>query len=332
MTSAKPWLHFLSLPHGWPVLPGRVTAICLLTLVCSLTATRQTASAAVIYVDNIAGNDARSGSSPEVSSRTAGPVRTIRHALRLATESSTIILANTGRPYYESVTLAGSRHSGSVNAPFVIIGNGAVLDGSAPVPPGAWRADGGGIWSFPPWRKGHYQLLRDGKPAPEVNVPPNARQLPALDEGFWAAWRGRIWFRPQEGFTPTEYNLSFARLQTGLTLFAVRNVRISNLELRHFRLDGANAHDLCDGVTLDNVRASGNGRSGITAAGTSVIAISRCTVSDNRQHSVLVSERSIVRIVESELSQPPDVLDPPGQSPQAADNTAAEEAAGNPQP
>ena len=40
-----------------------------------------------------------------------------------------------GNPDRESLTLSGSRHSGSSRkAPFVLAGNGAVLDGTAPVP------------------------------------------------------------------------------------------------------------------------------------------------------------------------------------------------------
>ena len=38
-----------------------------------------------------------------------------------------ISLADTGVPYYESISLVGTRHSGTGERPFMILGNGATL-------------------------------------------------------------------------------------------------------------------------------------------------------------------------------------------------------------
>lgn len=284
-------------------------------LFLAISATAGPAVAGVIYVDNRAGNDGRTGTAPVVTSSEDGPVRTIRKALRLADTGDTIIIANHGEPYHEALTLSGARHSGLPDLPFTIIGNGAVLDGSLPVPYDAWRRGAENVWSFKPWRKGFYQLIRDGAPVPEVKVETGAVLLPEIPAGHWAAWRGQIWFRPHAGFVPSSYRLSFAVEQTGITMYAVRNVRISGLEIRYFRQDGVNAHDLCDSVLLHSVKLTGNGRSGVTTAGTSSLSIMSSELSANRLHSLLITENSIGVVLDSRLSQPPDLQNMPGQQP-----------------
>src|SRR5687768_4967226 len=99
----------------------------LLAIVLVLTVTAA-CSARDWYVDNVAGDDRKNGSQPNSSSQIDGPVQTIAKALRHASRIDRIILANTGEPYRESISLVG-RHSGIEKAPFEIIGNGAVLDG-----------------------------------------------------------------------------------------------------------------------------------------------------------------------------------------------------------
>ena len=91
--------------------------------------------AATIYVNNAAGNDRYDGQSEQQSGERLGPVRTIQRALRLATASDRIVLANTGVPYRESITLFGRRNSGLEDFPFIINGNGAILEGADPVRP-----------------------------------------------------------------------------------------------------------------------------------------------------------------------------------------------------
>ena len=97
------------------------------------------ASARDIFVDNVSGDDRFIGSQINNAADGSGPVRTIGKALRLAGNGDAIELAATGQPYRESVSLVGSSHSGLAGHPFTIRGNGAILDGSAPVPPQAWE-------------------------------------------------------------------------------------------------------------------------------------------------------------------------------------------------
>ncbi|MFQ5734114.1 MAG: hypothetical protein ACE5KM_19435, partial [Planctomycetaceae bacterium] len=111
-----------------------------------LCASGRPVSADILYVDNMKGNDGFDGRATEAVSNDTGPTLTIRRALQLARTSDTIVIANTGRPYYEGVSVVGRRHSGIVGRPFTIIGNGAVLDGSAAVHPKAWRPAGKDLW------------------------------------------------------------------------------------------------------------------------------------------------------------------------------------------
>ena len=96
-----------------------------------------------------------------------------------------------------------------------------------------------------PLRKAYYQLLLDGKAIPEAVCPPDARSLPELRAGQWCAWRGAIHYRADVGGDPNRMNFALADDEAGLTLLDVHNVVIRGLTLRHFRLDGVNAHDRC---------------------------------------------------------------------------------------
>ena len=102
-------------------------------------------------------------------------MRTITRALQLAGNGDTIVLANTNVPYRENISLVGSRHSGTPQQPFTIRGNGAILDGSAPVPPEAWESYRGAVFRFSPPRMGYQQLFLDDRPAVRVFASRTAR-------------------------------------------------------------------------------------------------------------------------------------------------------------
>ena len=98
------------------------TIYCLLTLwlFCSPAVGRE------IFVDNVAGDDRFTGQMASDPGGMAGPVRTLAKALRLAGCGDTIVLVKNDVPYRESISLAGSRHSGTPDEPFTIRGNGAI--------------------------------------------------------------------------------------------------------------------------------------------------------------------------------------------------------------
>ncbi len=74
-----------------------------------------------IFVNNATGLDRNDGSAAETVGTFAGPVRTISRALQLAKPSDAIVLANSGTPYFDEVTIDGRRLSGTEARPFRIV-------------------------------------------------------------------------------------------------------------------------------------------------------------------------------------------------------------------
>ena len=285
---------------------GRVFLIrTALTVFCAVLLSDLSTHAGTIYVDNRIGNDGFSGTSRVAAIGKDGPVRTIRRALQLIRAGDTVILANHGDPYYESMELVGRRCCGhDESVPLRILGNGAVLSGARGIPASAWRQTQSRLWRFTPWRKGYYLLLKDGHPLPEQPCQPEADALPGIPEGHWCAWKGSIYYNPGSLATPADQKLQFAAKSVGLTLYDVHGIRIADLTFRHFRLDGINAHDRCRDVVLENVTACENGRAGLCVAGSSDVVVRDSKLTDNRCHSVLITEQAGAALERTELSQP----------------------------
>ncbi len=275
----------------------RVSCLSLGVLIALATAfPNGTVLAEVIYVDNFQGDDAFDGSTATPINPTDGPVKTIRRGLQLLRPGGSLSIANQGLPYYESMEIVGGKLSGGPLSPLVIEGNGAELNGSFPVPSTGWRNVGENLWQFTPFRKGSYLLIQDNKALPEIILPPNTRMLPEIPEGQWAAWKGSIYLRTSSLEVPAELNLWFAVRSMGVTLYEVHDVVVRNLKVRHFRMDGFNAHDRCKNVVLENITAEENGRTGVTAAGTSFITLQKPVIQNNGRHSVLITEKAGVQI------------------------------------
>lgn len=283
----------------------QVVALALVVLICSASG----AEAGVIHVNNRHGQDVYDGAAPRPLDRYTGPVRSIGRSLELANPGDTIVVANTGVPYYESFSLVGGRHSGSPSVRFTIEGNGAVVSGARAVPAAAWRQAAESLWQMTPRRKGYYQLLLDGETVPEFRPTETVPQLSQIPQGRWTARRGSIYYHGRPGERPGERGFAYAHFDVGLTLYNVRHVVVRDLTFRHFRLDGMNAHDGCRDVTLENVTCSENGRAGLVAAGTSRVRLRNCKAAGNRHHSLLVSERAEADLEETELSVPATVAD-----------------------
>ena len=240
-----------------------------------------------IFVDNTAGDDRSTGGQPSNSTFQNGPVRTITRGLRLAGNGDSIVLANTGVPYRESLSLVGSPHSGLPREPFIIRGNGAVLDGSAPVPPQAWEHYRGAVFRFRPPQMGSEQLFLDDRPAVRVQASRTAIEPPQLEPGQWCLLRGQIYFCVEPTKLPGDYRLSYASLQTGITLFHVDYVAITDLTVQGFRLDGINLFNSARNVSIMGVTCRGNGRSGLTVGGASLVEVNLSGLGDNGEAQLL---------------------------------------------
>ncbi|MBC8351828.1 MAG: right-handed parallel beta-helix repeat-containing protein [Planctomycetes bacterium] len=257
-------------------------------------------SARDIFVDNIAGDDRRDGSTERVSGRAGGPVRSLRRALALASGSDRVVLQDTGEPYRESVTLQAGKHTGVPTRPFTIVGNGATLDGSAPVPQDAWKHVDGNTFRFRPSRTSFQILFIDGKPLVRRFV---QRELgfPKLQPLEWCLFDRDVYFCVEKDKLPGHYDLSHTALPVGITLYEARNIVITDLVIQGFQLDGLNAHDSVFDATLVGLTCRGNGRSGISVGGASRVKIIACLVGNNGVAQVRTEGFSRTEILNSDL-------------------------------
>jgi hypothetical protein len=253
-----------------------------------------------VYVSNTVGSDRMDGSAARVEGGSHGPVRTLARALRLVEKGDHIVLDNSGKPYRESVCLSGDRHQGLRGKPLTIRGNGATLDGTAPVPPGAWQHFRGDVFRFRPGRLTHQQLLLHDKPARRRPVMVR-RVLPELAPLEWTLMDGHIYFRVEDGRLPRDYDLKYSDRQTGITLYGVNHVRIMNLTVLGFALDGVNAHDGVRNTVLEGLACHTNGRSGISVGGASRVSVDRCRLGNNGQSQFRVEGYAAVHLNRTQI-------------------------------
>jgi len=254
------------------------------------------------YVSNLAGDDRFAGRQPTAEPDGSGPVRTIARALSLAGQGDQIHVENTGQPYRESVSLVGSRHSGSPLAPFVLAGNGAALVGTAPVPPRAWENYRKAVFRFEPPRVEFQQLFLGDRPALRVPANPASGEPPKLDPLQWCLHRGYLYFAVEPQRLPADYPLSYAAQPAGISLLAVHDVVIRDFVIEGFHLDGINALNSCRGVRLVGVMSRGNGRSGVTVGGASLVGIESCRLRSNGHAQLLALPLSETLVRNSELA------------------------------
>jgi hypothetical protein len=254
-----------------------------------------------VFVSNVLGNDQMDGMLEFPTSDNSGPVFSLSRALRIARRGDRIIMHNTGEPYHDSVTLMGARHSGTAKTPFEIYGNGATIDGSIPVPEGAWDYVGDRTYRYTPPRRTYLLLFFNEKPLVERRLGGGEVSVPKLKPLEWCYFQGQAYFRPEDNKTPHQYQLTQTGYTVGITLYRVRNVVIDGLTIQGFQLDGVNAHDNVDGTRLAGLTCRGNGRSGISVGGVSDVVIERCLVGNNGRAQVRIEAPAKVNVVESEV-------------------------------
>ncbi|MEX0978285.1 MAG: right-handed parallel beta-helix repeat-containing protein [Pirellulales bacterium] len=248
------------------------------------------AAAGDLFVSNIAGDDRRDARAARLIAAGHGPVRSIGKALRLAAAGDRIIVENTSEPYRETLSMMGSRHGASSVGPLVIEGRGAVLDGSVGIPEQQWENHAGEVFSYRPARLGHQQLFIAGRPAVRRPARSSDVALPAIEPLEWCFMRGKIYFRVERGRLPADYELSCCGLQTGITLYQVEGLLIRDLIVQGFQLDGVAVHDLVRETRLERVTSRGNGKSGISVRGASLVELDDCQLSFNGQSQLRVDD------------------------------------------
>jgi hypothetical protein len=145
------------------------------------------------------------------------------------------------------------------------------------------------------------QLFVNDLPARHVsagfleNGPPKLRPLE------WSASGGVIYFCVEKDRLPGDYHLSYAQQQTGITLYQVEYVTITDLVVQGFRLDGINAFNSARQIYLARLTCRGNGRSGITTGGASAVTLEGCLVGNNGRSQLLTLPWSETTVLASNL-------------------------------
>ena len=265
--------------------------------------------AADLYVDNQIGDDHNNGLTPEMRGALFGPMRTISRALKAAGAGDTIIVANTGQPYRECLTLQGAKHSTDGVRPFRIVGNNAVLDGTVPVDADAWEFAQGTVFHFKPHLLSYQQLYLGSKPAERKRLT-SLDELDQLEPLQWALVKGRIYFCAEKDRLPQSYDLSYCGHPVGITLYAVQGVQIQDLTVQGFQLDGISAHDNVFDTQVSGSILRGNGRSGAHVGGACRVKLEACLIGSNATAQVHCSDYCRVAIdqcdvIDSDPAAPP---------------------------
>jgi hypothetical protein len=260
-----------------------------------------TAAARDIFVSNTSGDDKFTGLSVQAVGGGNGPVRTIAKALRVAGAGDRVVLDNSGQPYRESITLQGLHNSGTSPDRFTLAGNGATLDGSAPVPPRAWENYHEAVFRFRPPRSENQQLFLDGRPAVRVIANPLAASPPKLEPREWCRLGSYLYFCVEPTKLPEDYRLSYSALDTAVTLLSVSKVAINDLTIQGYRLDGIQAANAARDVAISRVVCRGNGRSGIAIGGASLADLDSTSAGDNGMAQVLALPMSEVHLENCKL-------------------------------
>ncbi len=258
--------------------------------------------AADIFVNNLTGDDRRNGHEPISLGVGNGPVRTIAKALRLATKGDRVILAdNVGYPYRESISISGRHHQGIATFPFELVGNGATLDGSLSLVAAEWEHVEGDVFRVRPPRGAFQRLFLDNLPAQFVQPTGDAR--PQLQPKQWTLLAGQIYFCVEKNKLPSSYDIACCGLTTGITLYQVEDVVVSNLIVRGFQLDGVNAADNMRQVVLLGVTSSDNGRSGFTVAGAARVTLDQCMAAGNGNSQLRAEGYSQTKVRECDFDE-----------------------------
>lgn len=259
-----------------------------------------TARGGDLFVNNVNGDDRNAGTRESLTEGNDGPMRTIAKALRVAHKGDRIILANTGAPYRESITLQAANNSGWPGFPFTLIGNGAILDGTAKIPIEGWKYVRSDVYCFAPTYKQFQMVFLDGKPAQEVQLE-SLDELDKLEPMTWALLDGQIFFRSEANVDPGNYRLTYTAHRTGITLYEVRHVRIIDLTVQGFQLDGINVHSNCYDTELISITSRGNGRSGVSVGGASKVTLTGSLLGDNGTVQLRGEGFSKTKVVDSTL-------------------------------
>jgi hypothetical protein len=269
--------------------------------ICWLGVLAGSARAVDYYVNNLGGNDRFDGRAEGAAGGRSGPWRTLERAMLVVGPGDRLHLAKTAQPYRESLQL-GAKQSGQPGMPLTIVGHGATLDGTHSIPGEAWENFHGDVYRFRPAGLGYQSLFRDGRPLRQFPVDRLAGNIPPLRPLEWCLKDSYIYLCTEKNKHPMDYVLSHSFQKTGITLYGVQYVIVSDLYVQGFRYDGIAAPDRARDIRLMQLTLQGNGRSGLSVSGASEVTLDSALVRDNGQAQVRVEAPGRLSVDHCELS------------------------------
>ncbi|MDR1491930.1 MAG: hypothetical protein LBT05_04320 [Planctomycetaceae bacterium] len=254
-----------------------------------------------IYVNNLIGDDNNLGQLADLTGGIAGPLKTIGRAIALSGQGDRIILASTPIPYKETICLFGKKQSGDEFTPFVIEGNGAILDGGEVLPIESWSYSGNNVFRFQPSNLTHFQLFENGLPLKRIAISPESKTPPALQPMEWCVCNGFVYVCLENFKRPQDYRFSYSERTTGITVMQANNVRVNDLIVQGFQVDGISIVNNTKNIALNNVIVRGNGRNGLTIGSSSSVVVSHALFGDNNAAQIDVAKDSLLLLFLSEI-------------------------------
>jgi hypothetical protein len=262
------------------------------------------------WVNNETGRDSFDGrSASPKGDGVHGPFATVKRAVAALKTSDRLEIANTARPYRELIAIS---KGGTPEAPLVVDGHGATVDGLDAVPAAEWRPEPGGTFWVPfatnanklervkdvmTWIGAPQIWFVDGQAAPNAK---SAAELAHRPGGFyWNKGQHRLYFKPPAGKRPADLRIEIPRRGTGISVYGADYIVVENFRTLHSLNDGVGTahcrgvvfrHDNCDqgfsahdGAVniIEDCRLERNAGSGICDVGNSVTIFRRCLVAHN---------------------------------------------------
>ena len=213
-----------------------------------------TAFGATWFVNNKTGNDGNDGQGDGKA------FATFARTVKACKTSDKIVIANTGIPYRERLSLVNL--GGTPAKPFIIEGNGAVLSGFRAIQASEWKKAGENLyfieldmkWFYP---SKSYFLCSDGK---RIRRSTKASKAEGLKPGEWLPAKDGIYFKCDDGKTIDSCQITGVTLICALIMIRDSSyITCRNVVTEYSADDGIDGFGDSRGLYFENIESRNNG-------------------------------------------------------------------------
>lgn len=217
-----------------------------------------------------------------------GRFTSIVEAIKHAQPGDTVHLDPAGSPYYEQALFANK--SGTADAPIVLDGHGAVIDGSVPLKASEWEDRGDGLFrstvvpqeychKVDPAYVARFYILQNGK-MNRMGRSLKGRKAPYKEpdqllpgEWTWAEGEKAFYLKIPAGASIESQNIRLPRLVSGVQItgqchdLTIRNVTVTHVLNDGFALTVAEPGNTVRAIRFEDITAIECGDDGLSAHG-----------------------------------------------------------------